>query len=144
LKAWRGDPSSHSASGRPVEQEIRSLLEWYICECLTYGPSKLRGWWSDGVIRLEIRLTATNCFKLLGVTWIGSQGLAPFEIDVELNPKDDSRFARTIFRFATLDEHNRPMVFGRRIDSGHILETRPHENRDWAMAVELTPPARDV
>jgi hypothetical protein len=144
LKVWREDAASHSASGGSVEQEIRSLLEWYICECLTYGPSNLRGWWSDGVIRLEIRLTATDCFKLLGVTWIGCEGLAPFEIDVELDAKDNSRFARTILRIGTLDEHNRPMVFGRKIDAGHILQTRPVENRDWAMAVELTPPAPGV
>ena len=140
LKAWRDDQSSHSANGGPVEQEIRSLLEWYICECLKYGPSNLKGWWSDGVIRLEILLTANDCFKLLGVTWIDSQGVAPFEIDAELDPKDDSKFARTIFRIGTLDEHNQPMVFDRRIDAGHILQTRPVENPDWAMAVELTPP----
>src|SRR5262245_6266383 len=86
LRVWRDDPNSVTVNGRNVEREICSLLECYICECLLYGPSNLRGWWSDGVIRLEINQTAQERFKLLGVTWIDCHGIAPFEIEVELNP----------------------------------------------------------
>jgi hypothetical protein len=140
LRIWRDDPNSLTINGRTVEQEIRGLLEWYICECIAYGPNNLGGWWSDGIIHLEINQTAQGIFKLLGVTWIDCHGIAPFEIDVELNPTDDSHFAKTIFRIGMLDDRGCPKVFNRRVDAGYILEMRPRQNRDWAMAVELTPP----
>jgi hypothetical protein len=127
---------------RPVEQELASLLEWYICECLAYGPSQLGGWWADGVIVLTIETTEPDHFKLLGVTWIDCHGIAPFEIDLELDPADDTRFAKTIFRIGTLDDRGHPQILDRRLDARSILKNRPQQNRDWAMAVELTPPAR--
>jgi hypothetical protein len=116
------------------------LLEWYICECIPYGPGNLSEWWSDGVEKLVITQTADEAFKLLGVTWISSLGRAPFEIDVELNPADDQYFAKTVFRIGTLDDRGKPRVFGRLIAEESILEKRPRQDRDWAMAVELTPP----
>ncbi len=49
-------------------------------------------------------------FKLLGVTWIDSLGISPFEIDVELDPNDNKYFAKTVFRIGTLDTYGRPSV----------------------------------
>jgi hypothetical protein len=141
LRMWRGDPNAIAASGRTVEQEIAFLLEWYICECIPYGPANLSEWWSDGVEKLEITQTAEDSFNLLGVTWIGSLGNAPFEIDVKLNPADDHYFAKTIFRIGTLDERGRPTAFHHRVSREWILGNRPRDNRVWAMAVELTPPS---
>jgi hypothetical protein len=140
LRAWSRDLNAVVADGRTVMQEICSLLEWYVCECIQYGPGNLREWWSDGVVKLCITQTASEAFKLLVVTWIGSLGRAPFEIDVELNPADNQHFANTVFRIGTLDDHGKPRVFGRRIAEESILEKRPRRDRDWAMAVELTPP----
>jgi hypothetical protein len=137
---WRDNPSALTINNRSVEQEIRSLLEWYIGECIPYGPHSLGGWWSDGVIHLEIHETAPDSFKLLGVTWIDCLGTAPFEIDVELNSRDDSHFAKTVFRIGVLDDSGRPKIVDRRFDARSVLERRPRRNRDWAMAIELTPP----
>jgi hypothetical protein len=137
---WRGDPNALTINHRPVEQEIRSLLEWYICECLSYGPDSLESWWSDGVIHLEIHETAPDSFKLLGVTWIDCLGTAPFEIDVELNSRDDSHFAKTVFRIGVLNDWGCPKIVDRRLNARSVLESRPRRNCDWAMAVELTPP----
>lgn len=117
------------------------LLEWYICDCLAYGPRNLGGWWSDGVVYLEIRQIEADTFKLLGTTWIDCHGIAPFEIDVELDPVADDYFAKTIFRIGMLDYDGRPKLCDRDRSPSHLLEKRPRHNREWAMAVELTPPS---
>jgi hypothetical protein len=118
------------------------LLEWYICGCIPYGPASLSEWWSDGVEKLVITQIANDTFKLVGVTWIGSLGRAPFEIDVELNPTDDEFFAKTIFRIGSLDASRKPRLFGHQVSGEWLLETRPREDRDWAIAVELMAPKR--
>ena len=137
---WRVDPDTKLDCGRTRLEEICGLLEFYICGCIAYGPKHLGGWWSDGVIHLEISEPAPDHFKLLGVTWIDSLGISPFEIDLELNPHDDTYFAKTVFRIGTLDSYGRPAVCNRALAATRVLETRPRYNRDWAMAVELTPP----
>jgi hypothetical protein len=76
------------------------------------------------------------------VTWIDSLGIAPFEIDVELDPHDDMYFAKTVFRIGMLDNHGHPLVCNRNLAPTRVLEMRPRYNRDWAMAVELTPPRK--
>ena len=144
MRLWRDDPSVQTVNDRPVQQEIESLLERYICGCLQYCPAGLEDWWSDGVIYLEISQTAENVSKLLGVTWIDCYGITPFEIDVALNPRDDHFFAKTTFRIGTRDADNQPKLFDRRIDARSLLKTRPRKDRDWAMAVELIPPAQDA
>ncbi len=135
LRVWRDDPGSQT-----VKDEIGSLLEWYICECIPYGPTTLGGWWSDGVIYLEIAQTAVNAFNLIGVTWVDCDGIAPFEIDAELDPIDYHLFAKVTFRIGMLDDLRRPKLIDPRVDALGVLEMRPRQNRDWAMAVELTPP----
>ncbi len=125
------------ADNRTVVQELRDLLEWYICECIPYGPDNLGGWWSDGVIHLDIENPTMDRFRLLGVTWIDCHGIAPFEIDVELDPQNDTHFAKTVFRIGMLDDQRRPLVCNRNLLPTRVLENRPRYNRDWAMAVEL-------
>jgi len=139
MRVWTDNPNAVVLSGRKVEEEIALLLEWYICQCLEYGPHNLGGWWSDGVILLEIHTTSPDEFKLLGVTWIDSLGIAPFEIDVKLIPNIETHFAKTIFRIGTLDDFGQPKVLDRRLDDRQVLRMRPQRNKDWAMAVELTP-----
>jgi hypothetical protein len=140
LRLWRDDSRAVTTNDRPVHEEIRSLLEWYLCECIRYGQGILRDWWSDGVIHLEITQLTLDSFKLLGVTWIACLGITPFEIDVELYPLDDNCFAKTTFRLGTLDDHGRPILFDRDSSPVSVLEKRPRHHRDWAIAVELTPP----
>ena len=140
LRDWRVDPDATLDCGRTLLEEICGLLEFYICGCIWYGPKNLGGWWSDGVIHLEVSEPALDHFKLLGVTWIDSLGISPFEIDLELNPNDDTYFAKTVFRIGTLDSYGRPSVCDRNLVPMRVLETRPRYNRDWAMAVELTAP----
>jgi hypothetical protein len=131
-------PDAIVEGDRTLFQEICGLLEFYICGCIPYGPKNLGGWWSDGVIHLEISEAAPNLFTLLGVTWIDSLGIAPFD------PLDDVYFAKTVFRIGMLDNHERPMVCDRNLAPTRVLEMRPRYNRDWAMAVELTPPPRNA
>jgi len=142
LQMWRDDRNVVSAFGRPIEREICSLLEWYICECLRYGPPHLQEWWSDGVEGLEISQIAEDAFKLLGVTWIGCEGIAPFEIDLKLNASDESHFASTVFRLGTFDDQGLPKLFHHRIAPHSLVQKRPLQNCDWVIAIELTPPAQ--
>jgi hypothetical protein len=139
LRAWRDDPRAVVADDRTVEQEIGGLLEWFICQCISYGPPNLRRWWSDGVIHLEITQTSRNKFKLLGVTWIDGSGIAPFEIDVVMDPRRDDYFSKCQFRIGMLDRNGQPIVSDRVYSAREVLDKRPRNNRDWAMAVELTP-----
>jgi hypothetical protein len=140
LRSWRYTPDATVEDGRTLLEEISGLLEFYICECIPYGPNNLGGWWSDGVIHLEIGEPRSDRFRLLGVTWIGSLGIAPFEIDLELDPNDEIYFAKTIFRIGTLDDCGNPTVAKRNLAPTRVLQNRPQYNRDWAMAIELTPP----
>jgi hypothetical protein len=140
LRAWRNDPNALIDDTRTVEQEICGLLEWYIGECIPYGPGNLGGWWSDGVIYLEIEERLTDTFKLLGVTWIDCKGIAPFDIDVVLDPDRDDYFAKCIFRIGMLDDNRQPIICDRDRSPRQVLDKRPRYDREWAMAVELTPP----
>lgn len=139
LRRWSANPDATDEDRHRLHQEICGLLEFYICDCISYGPKNLGGWWSDGVIHLEITERGSGRFALLGVTWIGALGIAPFEIDVELDPNDDSHFAKTIFRIGSLDNHGLPIVAAPNLAPSRVLETRPPYNRNWAMAIELTP-----
>ena len=140
LRVWRDNPHAVLTNGRNVEREIYGLLEWYICQCIEYGPNNLGGWWSDGVIYLEISQTETDTFKLLGVTWIDCHGVAPFEIDLDIGTLNDTFFAKTVFRIGMLDSQGQPRICDRDRSPTRLLEKRPRRNRDWAMAAELTPP----
>ncbi len=152
LRLWRTVPNAVVEDGCTLFEEICDLLEFYICDCIRYGPKSLGGWWSDGVIHLEISEPQTDRFKLVGVTWIGSNGFAPFEIDVDLDPHDDTYFSKTIFRIGILDNSGHPLVCNPNLTPTRVLELRPgynraadknrapDKNREWAMAVELTSP----
>jgi hypothetical protein len=140
LRLWRDDPHTITANGQTVEQEIADLLEPYIDECLSYGPNDLRGWFSDGVAYLEVAQVALEIFKLVGVTWIEYDSLAPFEFEIQLRPTDDSHFAKTIFRIGQRDKLGRRMLANSGVAARLLVESRPRSNSEWAMAVELTPP----
>ena len=142
LRSWRHDPDRHGLANVDAKRTIYELLEGFISELLRYGPSSFREWWSDGVVHLEIREVtgeATVVVRMLGVTWITSAGLAPFEIEVEFDTRVETRFARTLFRIGVLDELRHPTTCSPTLAPTRILATRPRQDGDWAMAVELTP-----
>ncbi|WP_145168813.1 hypothetical protein [Rubripirellula lacrimiformis] len=143
LLDWQVEPNATVDGGRTLFQEICGLLEFYICGCIPYGPDNVGGWWSDGVIHLEIANPTLNRFTLLGVTWIDSLGIAPFEIDFDITRDDDTYFTKTIFRIGILDDYGNPTVCDRSLATSRVLDARPRYNRDWAMTVELTPPNED-
>lgn len=143
LLDWRVDPDATVDDGRTLFQEICVLLEFFICGCIPYGPDNLGGWWSDGVVHLEIANHNPDRFTLAGVTWIDSLGIAPFEIDLDIARGNDTCFAKTIFRIGSLDDCGRPTVCDRTLATSRVLADRPRYNRDWAMAVELTPANED-
>src|SRR6056297_2013960 len=84
LRAWHFESRAGNAHRvAKVQQEIQDTLEYFICECLTHDPSsRLGGWWSDGVTHLRIENQSDRQYRLRGTTWIGSDGIAPFDIDL--------------------------------------------------------------
>ena len=140
MRLWRDNSKAMLDKDTAVDSEISGLLEWFICECISYGPKELGGWWSDGIIQLEITTYNDQSFRLLGVTWIDCHGVAPFEIDLQMNQHDDEYFAKTIFRIGMRDEQGLPKLSGETRNINRLIEHRPLCNNAWAMAIELTPP----
>jgi hypothetical protein len=64
----------------------------------------------------------------------------PFEIDVTLDPFRDDQFAKIVFRIETLDEQRRPKLFSGAASPTSVFHKGPQNNRDWALAAELSPP----
>lgn len=144
LRLWSVTPDAEHGTDCALYREICGLLEYYIGGCLAYGPKNLRGWWSDGVIYLDIVSPEPGRFKLMGTTWIDSHGIAPFEIDLEFAPNNKLYFAKTVFRIGSIDSDGLPTLFDRNLASIRIMEKRPRSNGDWAMAVELAPPIHEA
>jgi hypothetical protein len=140
LRIWQSDRQAIIEAERSITQEICTLVDGFIGECLAYGPDTVRGWWSDGVMCLEIQELAKDCFKLYGVSWMGISTVAPFEIDVDLLPEKDTHFARTVFRIGTLDKDGHPSSIAGTADPRVVLRDRPRCNGDWAVAIELISP----
>lgn len=144
LRTWDTHFRADNADGvAAAQQQIKEILEWFICECLSHDPSSLLGgWWSDGVTHLRIGRQNNRKHTLRGTTWIATDGIAPFDFDLTLADHDGQRFDRKLFRIGLLDVHGTPVL----CDSGwaveRVLELCPRYNRDWAMAVELTPSAK--
>lgn len=118
------------------EQEIRSLLEFFICECVKYDPAgRITHWCADGVVELKIEQRTPLDFKLAGVTWIGIGGLVPFDINARMHPEFDEHLSRCLFRIAHVDQTGRPVIY----KPGTIIDSRHRPDCEWAMAVELSP-----
>ena len=127
-----------------AEQHIKTILERFIGDCLSHDPSsRLRGWWSDGVTYLRVKHQANRTFNLRGTTWIGSDGIAPFDFELVLPDDEGRHFDRIRFRIGLLDELGCPTLCDPGWAVDRVLERCPRYNRDWAMAIELTPPKQE-
>ena len=104
LRIWRGDPNALTANGRNVGQELSSCWNGTFATVFRTARtiSAAGGPMASSIWRLA--RPRETFFKLLGVTWIDCHGIAPFEIDVELDPADECHFAKTIFRIGMLDD----------------------------------------
>jgi hypothetical protein len=111
---------------------------------IRYGPVCLGGWWSGGIVYLEIADPIPDRLTLLGVTWLDSLGTAHFEIDMVHDPINGTLLTKTGFRIGMLDNEGRPIVCDRNLVPNRVVELRPRYNRDWAMAFELTPSPRNA
>lgn len=138
LLDWRAAAAGNAEDVQSLIEGICGPIEYYICDCLRYGPKSMTGWWSDGVLLLEVFEIEPDGFKLMGVTWIDSEGLAPFEFDLWIAPNNHRRFAKTVFRIGMLDASGQAFLCDRNLAAIEVLENRPRFNHGWAMAVELT------
>ena len=146
LWIWSRDRKQLFGDGRSVEQHIASWLEPFLCDSFAYSPEGAKqGWWSDGVVDLQIDRFAATAFLLWGSAWwaghdVNKQWVAPFEIEFYFTVEGSLDFSRTIVRFGGAD------VNGDIVRSSMSLHPRirnngqPSKNSHWAMAIELTPP----
>ncbi len=146
LIQWRINHDELFDEGRTVQNEIASILEYYIYECYGYLPNLTTGWFTDGVKEFEIHHSPNkpNSFKLLGSVWmLGIESgsiVEPFEIDITLDPLNDQYFATTKFRFG-FKGSNRPSKLTKyNFHVAGAMDNRPRRSCDWRIAIELSSP----
>ena len=147
LWVWSSDPGRVMEDERKIELHIADQLEWFLCDAFTYSPVPSQSnWWSDGVFDLRIEQIGDIAFRAIGSTWwadldVSTEWVGPFEVEFYLTSKRSLEFARQIVRFG-LKDRNGNIV--RSSDCLHPRVRKPNrepKDSEWALAIELTPPA---
>ena len=148
LWAWSCDLEAvvEDDDGRRIDQHLAFLLEWFLCDALKHSSAGARGgWWSDGVISLQIKRLTPTSFRMTGTTfWAAGKGrndwVAPFDVEFSFPAIDSVEWTGIIVRFGWLG-HDGEIV--QSIGCIHPRERWPDKvirDSEWAMAIELTPP----
>ena len=137
---WRWAFLPHGArSETTVRSELSVWLEFYLCGAFhLIDFTRSRGIWCDGIIELSIARINRRAFLITGVAYAPNE-LAPFEIEFHFARRRDHEPARTIIRFGELDPDGEIKWHTNAKDAATIVANRPQIDRDWAVAVELTP-----
>ena len=97
------------------------------------------GTWCDGISSLEVSSSSRLSFLLAGVGWFPTY-LAPFEVEFHFPQRFDTTTISIVLRLGFRDRlfaanfHGTPSAN----DDVTAFASRPRNNRDWALAVELT------
>jgi hypothetical protein len=100
--------------------------------------TRFRGIWCDGVLELCVEKITRCSFMVTGISFSPSL-LAPFEIEFHFSRRRDTDPVRTIIRFGDRDTDGEIYWHRNSANAATIVANRPKRNRDWAVAVELTP-----
>ena len=100
--------------------------------------TRSRGIWCDGVIEMSVSRINRRAFIIAGVAFSPVR-LAPFEIDFHFARRRGKEPLRTIIRFGDRDSDGEIHWHKNWTNAPTALANRPKCNRDWAVAVELTP-----
>ena len=114
-------------------------IEFYLCgEFQRIDFTRSHGIWCDGVTELSIRKLNRRAFLIAGAAF-SPHHLAPFEIEFHFDRRRDQRPSRTIIRFGERDRDGSIRWHRNDKNAATMVANRPTENRNWAVAVELTP-----
>jgi hypothetical protein len=122
-----------------AQSELSVAIEFYLCGVFQLVDfTRSRGIWCDGVVQLSISKINRCAFRLIGVAY-APNNLAPFEIEFHFARRRDHQPLRTIIRFAEADPNGEIQWHSNQKNAATILANRPHCDRNWAVAIELTP-----
>jgi hypothetical protein len=124
-----------------AQSDLAVCIEFYLCGVFRLVPvAQSHGWWCDGVIELSIEKLNRTSFLIAGAAYCENSAagfLAPFEIEFHFAKRRDPGPARIIVRFGELDHHG--SIRTTQENPTVIAASRPTQDRDWVIAVELTP-----
>jgi hypothetical protein len=115
------------------------MIEFYLSGIFQqFAFTRSRGIWCDGVVELSIRQMNRRAFVIVGIAFAPSQ-LAPFEIEFHFTRRRDKEPLRAIVRFGGCEDDGEVHWHSNLKNAAATLAKRPKCDRDWAVAVELTP-----
>jgi hypothetical protein len=144
LREWRLPSTVDDADFDAPEGELAGLAERLLSDVFQYfATGRASDYWCDGVTVVDVRVIGPDSYKVLGAAcWAerpdpaGPFYLAPVEF--EFHGVAGERIERTIVRFGALDRFGE--IKRHPLDSTPqtLVDRRPQENVDWAVALELT------
>jgi len=143
---WRwafADAEERAAIAAPRWQ-LPLLIEFYLSGLFQEIEYTRRlGLWCDGVPELSVSQIDRRTFRIAGVADCcnSSYFLAPFELEFHFEARRGQIPFRVILRFGEREGNREIHRHTNRSKIAMILANRPCHNRDWAVAVELTPAA---
>jgi hypothetical protein len=118
-------------------------IEFYLCGVFRIVPvAQSNGWWCDGVMELSITKISRTSFRIAGAAYFGNSApcyLAPFELEFHFAKRRNPEPARVIVRFGELGPNGSIRLCKYPRNAALIATNRPRQERDWVIAVELTP-----
>jgi hypothetical protein len=139
----RGERTADSAFNS--DRDLSQNLEFYWRGILSRLPSGslLHGWCCGGVVETSLtKLNATR-FRLDGIMWLlgngGDMFPAPCELEFRFTKPLDPEPRLVIARVGGLDSRGHLQRYKTPSHAHDFLRGRPHSDRDWAVAVDVTP-----
>ncbi len=139
----RGERTADSAFNS--DPDLSQSLEFYWRNILSLVRSRLRvGDWScDGIIETTLTMWSATAFRLDGILWLlgngGDMFPAPFELEFRFAKPLDPEPRLVIARVGGLDSRGQLQRYKTPTHAHQFLINRPHSDRDWAIAVNVTP-----
>ncbi len=125
-----------SGDSRPLSLLIEFYLSGFFEHQIEFTRS--RDIWCDGIVGLRIERTSRLSIVVCGVAYC-PHDWAPFELEFHFKRRRDIEPLKVVLKFGELNSGGELLTHSRSKSPEAILARRPNLNRDWAVAVELTP-----
>lgn len=121
-----------------ADSDLALLLEfWFPFE--EFPLTRGLGTWCDGIALLSVENINRTAFKIVGVGYFPIE-FSPFELEFHYKNRRDRLTSRIVLRFGISNHAGGIMTFACSTSPERVLARSPCHVRDWAIAVELTPP----
>ncbi len=124
---------------------LSSRLEFYWRGLLGLLPrgSLLYGWSCDGIVETSLTKWSATTFRLDGILWLlggrGEMFPTPFELEFHFAKPLDPEPILVVARAGGLDSNGQLQRDKTPSHAHQFLMSRPHPDRGWAIAVDVTP-----